>query len=432
MRASLPRADPITFDVVQLGEDLLALKMYFAGCFAVLFFDYFLTLADEVEHMWGAKKTIMFYIFLVNRYCPMAFCIITLFAYFSHLWTHELLSSTWRLSPSTSCNRFAIVEWLQTLLIVVPAEVVLILRVFALTNRNKHLFAFLFAIVLAECIIVFYAMSLPGTNDALDLPRIAIDAFHVCILYSEPRMDTAYLATTIAFDSIVFAITLFCTLSDAASARASSILQAIRWDGTLYFCVILSGNVVWMALAMYARPGLKFMNSQCVFPITVLPLTKKHYPRPSMYLTSIMINRLTLSVRKTAAAAAATCTSIEWPSIVSQDAHQFARLEPLRDVGCPSHAAIPLPTPPPATGPVHAPHVPPPAPPMHRLSRRSPRPCAACPADIPPSAARPRPPCRCAASPATISPPAASYSAARRLLSRPPAAYPAARHQPPS
>jgi len=302
MRAPLPRADPVTFDVVQLGEDLLALKMYFAGCFAVLFFDYFLTLADEVEHMWGAKKTIMFYIFLVNRYCPMAFCIITLFAYFSHLWTHEI------------CDRFAIVEWLQTLLIVVPAEVVLILRVFALTNRNKHLFAFLFAFVLAECIIVFYAMSLPGTNDALDLPLIAIDAFHVCILYSEPRMDTAYLATTIAFDSIVFAITLFCTLSDAASARASSILQAIRWDGTLYFCVILSGNVVWMALAMYARPGLKFMNSQ-----------------PSMYLTSIMINRLTLSVRKTAAAAAATCTSIEWPSIVSQDAHQFARLGPLRD-----------------------------------------------------------------------------------------------------
>jgi len=287
-----PPIDPITPDVIRLAEDLLAFKWYFSGVFTLLFFDFFLTLADEVEFIWKGKKATMFYLFLMNRYCPMAFCIITLFAYFSPLWDYEI------------CDRFAIVEWLQTLLIVVPAEVVLLLRIYALTNRNKYLLTFLVSIILAECIIVFYAMSMPGTNDALVLPHVPIDSFRVCILYSDPKMDTAYLSTSLAFDCIVLVITLACTAAKNAVHRTRSwaIMQRIRWDGTLYFCVILSGNVVWMALAINARPGLKFMNAQ-----------------PSMYLTSIMITRLTLSIRKTAAEAEEQDTAIQWPS------HIFSR-----------------------------------------------------------------------------------------------------------
>ncbi|KAF7289855.1 hypothetical protein MIND_01359900 [Mycena indigotica] len=306
----------LTPEIIQLAEDLLALKLYFAGCFALLFFDYFLTLADEVELIWKANKTSMFYLFVMNRYCPLAFAIITLFAYVSPLWTHEV------------CNRFAIVEWLQTLLIVVPAEIVLLFRVFALMNRNRYICTFLWALILAECIIVFYAMSLPGTNNALPLPHFDLDSFQICILYSDPHMDTAYLAVTIAFDSIVFGLTIFATFNrvrsqvnrananaNAAGRRArsalhsilrlddrpghTSILGTMRWDGTLYFCVILSGNIVWMGLALYARPGLKFMNAQ-----------------PSMYMTSVMINRLTLSVRKVAVEANSVRTSIEWPSAI--------------------------------------------------------------------------------------------------------------------
>ncbi|KAJ7611150.1 hypothetical protein B0H17DRAFT_721077 [Mycena rosella] len=278
-----PPSEPITPDVIILGEDLLAFKMYFAGCFTLLFFDFFLTLGDEVDYVWKARKTPMFYIFLMNRYCPMAFCIIT-FIYFSIL---ELRSN---------CNRFAIVEWLQTLLIVVPAEVVLILRIYALTKRNSYLSGFLVSLILVECVIVFYAMSLPGTNNALTLPHVPIDPFHVCILYSDPKMDTAYLSTSIAFDCIVFTITIAATVNNSVHRSHPSILETIRWDGTLYFCVILSGNVVWMALAVNGRPGLKLMNAQ-----------------PSMYLTSVMINRLTLSIRKAALDAQTTTTVIDWP-----------------------------------------------------------------------------------------------------------------------
>ncbi|KAJ7336196.1 hypothetical protein DFH08DRAFT_965092 [Mycena albidolilacea] len=284
--------DPITPDVIQLAEDLLAHKWYFAGIFALIFFDFFLTLADEVQFIWKGKKGTVFYLFLMNRYCPMAFAIITLFGKLFSSMIYRGARSWWG-----RCNRFAIVEWLQTLLIVVPAEVVLLLRIYALTNANKYLLGFLVSIILTEFIIVFYAMSLPGTNNALVLPHVPIDSFRVCILFSDTKMDTAYLSTSIAFDCIVLAITLISTAVKNASqgTRYWNILRTIRWDGTMYFCVILSGNVVWMSLAMNARPGLKFMNAQ-----------------PSMYLTSIMINRLTLSVRKAAAESEEKESAIEF------------------------------------------------------------------------------------------------------------------------
>ncbi|KAJ7027978.1 hypothetical protein C8F04DRAFT_964527 [Mycena alexandri] len=229
--------------------------MYFVGCFALLFFDFFLTLADEVECIWKGKKTtkpILSHGFLyhyVVRY--------VLQVDVRSLSFHPVVATDW----SFSCNRFAIVEWLQTLLIVVPAEMVLLLRVFALTNRNKHLFAFLTSIIIVQCVIVFYAMSIPGTNNALVLPHVPIDSFHVCILFSDPKMDSAYLSTSIAYDCIVFAITL---ISTATQRSKTSILSTIRRDGTIYFCAILSGNVVWMALAINGRPGLKLLNAQYV------------------------------------------------------------------------------------------------------------------------------------------------------------------------
>ncbi|KAJ7834009.1 hypothetical protein B0H13DRAFT_1653480, partial [Mycena leptocephala] len=246
---------------------------YFAGCFALLFWDFFLTLDDEVEWIWKGKKATsepvlvdnflhnltpfsVFYVFLIVR-PPSSFTV---------AYRHS----------TNSCNRFAIVEWLQTLLIVVPAEVVLLLRVFALTNGNKYLFTFLVSIILVECTVVFYAMSLPGTNNALVLPDMPIDSFHVCILYSDPQMDTAYLSTSIAFDCIVFATTLACTMNHNIRRLRSSILPTIRWDGALYFCVILSGNVVWMALAINARPGLKLMNAQYASVIAMFPDTSTH------------------------------------------------------------------------------------------------------------------------------------------------------------
>lgn len=259
-----PRAE----DLVVVGRDIQAFKLYYTGCSTILLYEYLLTWADELEYAWKGKKGFVFYLFLMNRYFPMAFVIITLFAYFSPLWTQQI------------CDRFVIVEWLQALLIALPAEMILLLRLNALLNGNKLLVGVLLAIMLGQTVTVVAAMSVRGDNAAMVIPDIDLDVFHVCVLFSNPKMDTAYLALSIAFDSIVFILTLVLTVREYR-VRRSILLRTIQRDGTLYFCLILSGNIMWMLLVSFARPTLKFMNAQ-----------------PSMVLTSVMINRLTLSLRR--------------------------------------------------------------------------------------------------------------------------------------
>ncbi|KAK0183987.1 hypothetical protein F5146DRAFT_501103 [Armillaria mellea] len=262
-------------DVTLLAKDLQAFKWYYVASCTVIFFDYFLTLSDEVEYAWKGRKGPIFFLFLLNRYCAMSFCIITLFAYFSPLWTFEV------------CNRFAIVEWLQALLAAIPAEAVLLIRVYALTGNRKLYISILSLLPITQCIIVIYAMAQPGENNALPLPDLSAqsngtDLFHVCILFSNPVMDTLYLTVSILFDSIVFIITLQATIQCRKIIPTTLLLQRIQRDGTLYFGIILTGNVVWMIFALCGRSGLKLMNAQ-----------------PSMIFTSVMISRLTLSLRRT-------------------------------------------------------------------------------------------------------------------------------------
>ncbi|KAG7446733.1 uncharacterized protein BT62DRAFT_84027 [Guyanagaster necrorhizus] len=259
-------------DAISLAKDLQAFKWYYVASCTIIFFDYFLTLSDEIEFAWKERKGPVFYLFLLNRYCAMSFCVITLFAYFSPLWTFEV------------CNRFAIVEWLQALLAAIPAEIVLLIRVYALTGSRKLYIVLLSLLPITQCITVIYAMAQHGQNNALPLPDLSaqsygIDPFHVCILFSDPVMDTLYLAGSILFDSIVFIITLQVTIQYHKIIPRALLLQRIQRDGTLYFGIILTGNALWMLFSLCSRPGLKLINAH-------------------MILTSVMISRLTLSLRR--------------------------------------------------------------------------------------------------------------------------------------
>ncbi|KAF9254226.1 hypothetical protein L218DRAFT_992412 [Marasmius fiardii PR-910] len=189
-------------------------------------YDYFLTFQDEVDYMWNEKKGIGWCILegrrkrslnhfrsRGNRYFALAFCIITLSVYFLPSWTYEVSSIVHSPSeielkdpPSGSatfrCNRFAIVEWLQALVIVVTAEAVLLIRIYALTSHRQIVLVLSFFIV-GQIAVVFIAMLEPHQNGgksisrtkvyvktlaALELPDIPIDPFHISILYSDPSI----------------------------------------------------------------------------------------------------------------------------------------------------------------------------------------------------------------------------------------------------
>ncbi|KAF8157072.1 hypothetical protein B0H34DRAFT_675415 [Crassisporium funariophilum] len=223
----------LTPALITLGHDLLAFKQYYVGIAAVLAYDYCLTIGQELEFIWTGKRSPIFYLYVTNRYCPIAFCFITLF------------------------------EWIQTLLIIIPAEAVLVLRTFALTNRSKPILGILTCVMMAQCSIVFFAISQTNGNHALQTPSGIADEYHVCILFSDPRMETAYLALSILFDFTVFSLTVIRILSVSPTFFPNTVLlRTILRDGIFSFCIILSGNCIWMICALVARPSLKLINAQ--------------------------------------------------------------------------------------------------------------------------------------------------------------------------
>ncbi|KAF8878085.1 hypothetical protein BD779DRAFT_1447942, partial [Infundibulicybe gibba] len=248
---------------------------YFAASCALFAYEYCLTIRREIVDIWMEKRTLssivtsrwVFYVNIIrwaaNSTSP------------GRAMDYSQLGIT-----NHSCNHFAIVEWIQALVIALSAETVLAIRVYALTMRNKWLASLLGFIMISQCTIVFYVMAQPMKNTALSVPELPMDSFHVCILYSDAHIESAYLATSIAFDCCVFAVTLWATLRGRFSQ--DGIDSTIRRDGAIYFCVILSGNVIWMLMSLFARPGLKLMNAQYVFPPSHISPTDAVLDRPSM------------------------------------------------------------------------------------------------------------------------------------------------------
>ncbi|KAF9786761.1 hypothetical protein BJ322DRAFT_1106879 [Thelephora terrestris] len=57
--------------IIQLGQDITAYKIYALSAGTVLFYDYLLTLPDEVNYVWPERKRWTFWVFMLNRYFPM-------------------------------------------------------------------------------------------------------------------------------------------------------------------------------------------------------------------------------------------------------------------------------------------------------------------------------------------------------------------------
>lgn len=60
-------------NLIQIGRNILAIKYYWCATGTIFFYDYLLTLADEIKYMWLEGKSFGFWLFILNRYLPMTY-----------------------------------------------------------------------------------------------------------------------------------------------------------------------------------------------------------------------------------------------------------------------------------------------------------------------------------------------------------------------
>ncbi|KAG2749453.1 hypothetical protein P692DRAFT_20832976 [Suillus brevipes Sb2] len=125
---------------------LQASKYFNVGMFAVLIFDYFITLEAESQWVWHRKWTFVRFIFTVSRYLP--------FFGIGMTFVGALRTQYY---PGESCVRFGQASNVLHIICILAAEGLLITRIYASWNSKRLLtFLLVFPVI---CFVVSYIIS---------------------------------------------------------------------------------------------------------------------------------------------------------------------------------------------------------------------------------------------------------------------------------
>ncbi|KAJ3993362.1 hypothetical protein F5050DRAFT_1810595 [Lentinula boryana] len=178
------------------------------------------------------------------------------------------------------------------------AEVLVLLRVHALSGRKPYVLFIAILLIVVQWALLLYQDVLykNGTSNLAVLlfareldtsaipPLPDIDAYRLCIAIPSTQIAQAgetFLSLFIVYDGLAVLSIIYFVSQQAKGFHLVPILELVQRDGLLYFAVMFSSNFVWLMMALHARPSLGFIQNQ-----------------PAMVISSIMVNRITMNLQK--------------------------------------------------------------------------------------------------------------------------------------
>ncbi|KAI0766029.1 hypothetical protein BC629DRAFT_1442790 [Irpex lacteus] len=231
--------------------------------FMILIWDHIITFGEEVEYIWKGRKGTFVLLFLLNRYLtPLGF-IVNLLAYMSPFWTKE------------RCKNYVVYEGSTTVVGISIVALMMLLRIRALYHKQK-------AVVVFTGVCFCVELSVNAWLLSHAIPVRHNNGIHACTMIFDESVGwaaSAFAWMPLAYDTMVFGLTLYKTVGPMRKKTAGKISQVILTDGILYYSVILTVNLVLTIMLVAAPPGLQNICS---------------------HLTVTMMSRITLSLRKQA------------------------------------------------------------------------------------------------------------------------------------
>jgi len=298
-----------------VGHQITAGKYYIVATCTVLFYDYFLTLGDEVKYAWSGNRSWAFWVFLINRYFPMSY----------QVWLLAI-DFTPRFDTAV-CNKTAFYSIFAFAICTLLAQVVLTVRMYAVGMKNVYIAVGFGIITASQFALGIYMMTLAGKEGAHPLPQIPLDAYHLCVFFRHRNLELAYTSLSIIYDSLAFLLIMFlATRLKRRGLKVRTLMEAIAEDAMRYFMVIFSAHLV-LVLTLNLAPE----------PIQLLP-----GPGLPVYLP-VMISRIMLSLKKAADSQQKAWTLTE-PTMSGPGFQNLKFLKPGGDANERQHEAIPLQT----------------------------------------------------------------------------------------
>jgi len=242
----------------------------------LLFFDYLLTLPDEIQYAWRGKKPWIFYIFLVNRYIPILY----------EIWIFIVV--WWPGFTYKICNHTAWIEIAIFVFLTLTAQIFLTVRIYAITLKNKMVGAFFCGVTIPQFALGIYFILLGASNPATVMPAIPLDSFRLCVFSRHRPVEIGYTSISLFFDLAAFAVIIGYGFKSGLNVNAvtmskPSLIKTIVQDATIYFVVIFTSHLILVFSLVFARPTLQ-----------LLPAVGNDVFLP------IMISRLMISLKKAA------------------------------------------------------------------------------------------------------------------------------------
>ncbi|KAJ7574869.1 hypothetical protein C8J56DRAFT_1124651 [Mycena floridula] len=216
----------------------------------------------QVEHIWGRKKTLITYLFILNRYLtPLGF-MVNLYAYLSPVWTPEI------------CAHFIRYEGAMTMIGIQTVATMMFLRIRALYDQKKWIIGGVGCLLAAQGIV--YAYLLTKGQRVEHNPDSGVRA---CTMIFPPELFRSTLAASSAwipllYDTVVFGLTLYRTISAIQNKTQLTVIRRILEDGILYYSIIFAINLILTLMILSAPPGLKNITAQLELLITVAMMSR--------------------------------------------------------------------------------------------------------------------------------------------------------------
>ncbi|KDR79152.1 hypothetical protein GALMADRAFT_137042 [Galerina marginata CBS 339.88] len=258
-----------------------------ASYFAIIYYDYLLTLPAEYSRYWTGKRKISFasIMFYLNRYLTFLGHIPVILQVFwaesdaSHIELSTRHHCQGLILPPDSC--VGLTKFHKYLVSIgnIVIGVCLILRTYALYGRTWRILAALGTVAAAEIIYTLYQMW-KGTSTPYTMPPGS--GFLGCLLpVNEPsssQLGHLWIGLLL-FDVLIFVLTLYKALTGFRDG-VSSVLNVILRDGTMYFGVMIIAAIVGILDFRLFSPYIRGITASY-----------------GNALSSVMVSRLMLNLR---------------------------------------------------------------------------------------------------------------------------------------
>ncbi|KAI0297964.1 hypothetical protein BC826DRAFT_1103290 [Russula brevipes] len=206
---------------------------------ALIFYDWFLTSADEFDFLWGRRITYTRILFILARYPALAGAIVYLFP----------LTDT--LNEVTTC---------LSVVTILSSELILAMRAWAIWGRSRAILVFLIVLLIA-CAVPAIVVVVQDMVTAVVVPTVTLSGVPRCQILVDTIQD-AWLVPYIVimvFEAVVLGLTLYKILrihQGVPKPWRSTLLDVLWIDGVMYFIFMLLLGILNVGLVLNVSVSL--------------------------------------------------------------------------------------------------------------------------------------------------------------------------------